>query len=125
MSRIKQVIDVLEAERTDVRERLEWLDEQIRVFREHHKNGEAPTETPPRSRRRATASRASRRRATARSRKPDVRAQIVAYLKEHPESTAGDVAKGLNLARNSTATRLTQMVKTGEIKKASRGYTVS
>ena len=39
------------------------------------------------------------------------------------ESMAGAVAKGLNLARNTTATRLPRMSKSGEIKKASRGYT--
>lgn len=124
MSRIKQVIDTLEAERAEVRERLEWLEKQIDEFRQRHSGDESPAQTPPRAKRRATASRASRRRATARSLKPDVKAKIVAYLQDHPQSTAGDVAKGLNLARNSTATRLTQMAKAGEIKKASRGYTV-
>ena len=123
MSRIKQVIDTLEAERAEVHERLEWLDEQIEEFRERHHDSETGVGTPPRSKRRATATRASRRRATARSRQPDVKARIVAYLDKHPNSTAGDVAKGLNLARNSTATRLTQMAKAGEITKATRGYT--
>jgi len=50
------------------------------------------------------------------------KAAIVDYLKEHPGSTAGNVAKGLNLQRNSVSTRLTQMAKAGEIKKATRGY---
>ena len=129
MSRIKQVIDALEAERAEVSERLQWLDEQIEVFREDEAGADAaaaadPTKTPSRSKRRATATRASRRRATARSLKPDLNAKILAYLKDHPQSTAGDVAKGLNLARNSTAAKLTQMAKMGEIKKARRGYTV-
>jgi predicted HTH transcriptional regulator len=124
VSRIKQVIDALEAERAEVRERLDWLDEQIEVFREDQADADAPAKTPSRSKRRATATRASRRRATARSLKPDLNAKILSYLKDHPESTAGDVAKGLNLARNSTASKLTQMVKMGEIKKARRGYAV-
>ena len=61
-------------------------------------------------------------RATARSRQGDTKAAITDYLKKHPGSTAGDLAKGLNLQRNSVSTRLTQMAKAGEIKKATRGY---
>lgn len=38
-------------------------------------------------------------------------------------STAGQVAKGLNLNRGSVSTRLTQLAKSGEINKAARGYT--
>ena len=45
------------------------------------------------------------------------------FLAKHPGSTAGDVAKGLNLNPGSTSSRLTQLAKAGEIKKASRGYT--
>jgi cation-transporting ATPase E len=40
-------------------------------------------------------------------------------------STAGQVAKGLNLNRGSVSTRLTQLAKSGEIKKAARGYTAN
>jgi hypothetical protein len=68
------------------------------------------------------ARRASTRRATARSRQGDTKAAITEYLKKHPGSTAGDLAKGLNLQPNSVSTRLTQMAKAGEIKKATRGY---
>jgi len=120
MSRMQLVIDALEAERNDVSEHLAWLDGQIATFRERHS---ASTTGPAgRSGRRATARRASTRRATARSRQPDVAAQIIGYLHNHPGSTAGDIAKGLNLRRNSLATRLTQMAKAGDIKKATRGY---
>ncbi len=72
--------------------------------------------------RRATARRASNRRATARSRQSDTEARIIDFLSQHPESTAGDLAKGLNLNPGNVSTRLTQLAKTGEIKKASRGY---
>jgi hypothetical protein len=122
MSRMQQVIDALEAERADVQERLAWLDRQITEFRERH-DGESATPAP-RSARRATARRASTRRATARQRRGDIKGQIVAHLKSHPESTAGDVAKAINANRNTTATRLSQMVKEGEIAKASKGYVV-
>ena len=77
---------------------------------------------PPRSQRRATARRASKRRATARTRKGDAKASVVAFLAKHPGSTAGEVAKGLNLNRGSVSSRLTQLAKAGEIKKATRGY---
>ena len=77
---------------------------------------------PPRSQRRATARRASTRRATARARKGDTKASIVEFLAKHPRSTAGEVAKGLNLNRGSVSSRLTQLARAGEIKKADRGY---
>jgi DNA-binding IclR family transcriptional regulator len=49
-------------------------------------------------------------------------ARIIDYLKDHPQSTAGDVAKALNANRNTVGPRLSQMVKKGEITKASKGY---
>jgi hypothetical protein len=117
---MKQVIDALEAERDDVKERLEWLEAQLTNFRERHGAGAQPA--PSRSKRRSTANRASSRRATARSRRSDTGARIVEYLGKHPGSTAGDLAKGLNLKRNSLSTKLTQMARAGDIKKAKRGY---
>jgi hypothetical protein len=77
---------------------------------------------PPRSVRRATARRASIRRATARRRQGDTEASIIDFLAQHPGSTAGDLAKGLNLNPGSVSTHLTQLAKAGEIKKASHGY---
>jgi predicted transcriptional regulator len=111
------LIDTLEAERAELQQRLAWLEKQIQEFHAHSDG--AP---PSRSRRRATARRASQRRATARARKGDTKASIVEFLAKHPGSTAGDVAKGLNLNRGSVSTRLTQLAKAGEIKKADRGY---
>jgi DNA-binding transcriptional ArsR family regulator len=86
-------------------------------------SGGAPP--PPRSQRRATAVRASKRRATARVRKGDTKARIFEFLAKHPGSTAGEVAKALNLDRGSVSTRLTELAKEGEIKKADRGYTTN
>jgi CRP-like cAMP-binding protein len=74
------------------------------------------------ARRRATARRASNRRATARSRQGDTEASIIEFLARHPGSTAGDLAKGLNLNPASVSTRLTQLSKAGEIRKAPHGY---
>jgi predicted transcriptional regulator len=81
-----------------------------------------PEAAPVRSVRRATARRASKRRATARSRQGDTEASIIEFLAQHPGSTAGDLAKGLNLNPGNVSTRLTQLTKAGEIKRASHGY---
>jgi DNA-binding MarR family transcriptional regulator len=81
-----------------------------------------PEAAPARSVRRATARRASNRRATARSRRGDPEASILDFLVEHPGGTTGDLAKGLNLNRGSVSTRLIKLAKAGEIKRASRGY---
>jgi len=117
---MQSVIDALEAERAELQERVVWLDGQIKEFRERHGDERSPA--PQRSMRRSAARRASTRRATARQRKGDIKERIVDYLKNHPQSTAGDVAKGVNANRNTIATRLSQMAKEGEITKASKGY---
>ena len=64
---------------------------------------------PQRSARRATARRASRRRATARRRTDDVEGLIVEYLQEHPQSTTGDIANGLNADRATIAAGLSHI----------------
>jgi len=120
LSRIQQVIETLEAEHAHVQKHLSWLEQQIKEFHAH--NGDSAATAPTRSVRRATARRASKRRAVARARHGDTKARIIDFLAKHPGSTAGDVAKGLNLNPGSTSTRLTQLAKVGEIKKASRGY---
>jgi DNA-binding MarR family transcriptional regulator len=70
----------------------------------------------------ATARRASNRRATARNRQGDTEASIIDFLVQHPGSTAGDLAKGLNLNPGNVSARLNQFAKTGDIKRASHGY---
>jgi hypothetical protein len=71
-------------------------------------NGGPAAAAPPLSVRRATARRASIRRATARRRQGDTEASIIDFLAQHLGSTAGDLAKGLNLNPGSVSTRLTQ-----------------
>ncbi len=129
MPRIAQIIETLEAERADVQRRLQWLDDQIEKFREHQISQVGPpavdpTEVPPRSKRRATAKRASSRRATARAVKRDTAGEIIEFLEAHPGSTAGEVAKGIDLGRSTVAAKLTQMSKAGELTKRERGYAV-
>ena len=117
MSRIRQVIDTLEAEQAELLERLAWLEKQLEVFNEREHG--AP---PARAARRATARRASTRRAVARVRKGDTKSRIIEFLTKHPGSTAGEVARGLDMNRGSVSTRLTQLAKLGEISKSERGY---
>jgi CRP-like cAMP-binding protein len=71
--------------------------------------------TAPRRRRGA-------RSATRRRRRGESRELVIDYVRSHPGSTAGDVAKALGLNRNSVATRLAQLGKSGELVKAQRGY---
>jgi hypothetical protein len=66
---------------------------------------------PQRSARRATARRASSRRATARQHHDDVEGRIVDYVKEHPHSTTGDIAKGLNATRGQIAAGRSHIVR--------------
>ena len=118
MSRIQQVIETLEAEQAELQERLAWLERQLKEFQDRSDGGQAPV----RSIRRATARRASTRRAVARTRRGDTKARIVEFLEKHPGSTAGEVARGLDLNRGSVSTRLTQLAKLGDISKSERGY---
>jgi predicted HTH transcriptional regulator len=74
---------------------------------------------PARSARRATARRASKRRATARQRKDDIEGRIVEFLKDHPRSTTGDIAKGLNANRATIAAELSRIVRATDIGKGS------
>jgi hypothetical protein len=90
----------------------------------HADNDNWDAAAPARSVRRATARRASNRRATARSRQDDSDTRIIEFLAQHPGSTAGDVAKGLNLDPANVSTHLTQLAKAGEIKKAAHGYSM-
>jgi hypothetical protein len=52
----------------------------------------------------------------------DVKARVVEYVTASPGSTAGDVASALGLKRNSVATRMAQLAKSGVLVKAQRGY---
>ena len=74
---------------------------------------------PARSARRATARRASKRRATARQRKDDLEGRVVEFLKDHPRSTTGDIAKALNTDRPTIAAELSHIVRASDIRKGS------
>ena len=68
--------------------------------------------------------RRSGRRAAQRSRpgRTSIRARVIEFVASNPGATAGDVAKALALNRNSVATRLAQLAKSGELAKTKRGY---
>jgi hypothetical protein len=70
-----------------------------------------------RSARRATARRASSRRATARLRKDHIEDRIVDYLDDHPLSTTGDLAKGLNADRAKVAAGRSHIARADETPK--------
>ena len=69
---------------------------------------------PPRSARRATARPASSRRASARLHKNDIEERVSEYLNEHPLSTTGDLAKGLNADRGRVAAARSHIANAGE-----------
>jgi predicted transcriptional regulator len=81
----------------------------------------ASSAVPQRSARRATARRASTRRATARQRKNDVERHIIEYLKDRPQSTTGDIAKGLNADRGTIAAGLLHIARAAGVSKGEAG----
>jgi hypothetical protein len=84
-----------------------------------------PPVVPQRSSRRATARRASSRRATAREHKGDIDGRILGYVKEHPQSTTGDIAKGLNVERGTIAAEISHMTRAGELTTPPEQHTAS
>lgn len=120
MPRTQQAIDTLEVQVAELRTHLARLEAELNEARARH--AESVAEVPARSLRRATARRASRRRAEARTLKADTTTSIVEFLAKHPGSTAGEVAKALDLNRSTVSGRLAQLAKLGHIRKAERGY---
>jgi hypothetical protein len=59
----------------------------------------------------------SSRRATARQHKDDVDGRIVEYLKDHPQSTTGDIAKGLNANRDTIAAGVSHIARASNVTK--------
>jgi hypothetical protein len=84
-----------------------------------------PAAAPARSVRRATARRASARRADARRRQSDSETRIIGFVTHHTGSTIGDLAKHLNLDPEHVSSDLLQLTKTGELTKASHGYSIA
>jgi hypothetical protein len=51
----------------------------------------------------------------ARQHRQDVDGRIVEYLKDHPESTTGDIAKGLNADRDTIAAGLSHIARASDV----------
>lgn len=75
--------------------------------------------------RRGTARRASNRRATAHRRQGDSETRIIDFLLGHPGSTVGDLARALNVDPGGVSIRVAQLAKSGEISKATHGYSAN
>jgi hypothetical protein len=80
-----------------------------------------PAAPPERNGRRANR-RSSPTRGQAVRQRSDIRAAVIEYIAANPGATAAGVATALNLKRTAVATRLTQLVKSGALVKAQRGY---
>ena len=50
----------------------------------------------------------------ARQHKADIDGRIVEYLKDHPHSTTGDIAKGLNANRDTIAAGLSHIARASD-----------
>jgi DNA-binding transcriptional ArsR family regulator len=118
MPRRENQIETLEARVAELSERVLLIEAEVR--------GSAPAEPAPpaRSLRRATARRASKRRALARTLKPDTKSLVLEYLAKHPEATAGEIAKGLDVNRSTVSSSLAALLKLRLVRKADRGYEV-
>lgn len=75
----------------------------------------APPVVPQRSARRATARRAHNRRVTARLHKDDVDERIAGFLEAHPDSTTGEIAKGLDADRGTVAAVVSHLARASEL----------
>lgn len=135
-SRITQVIETLEAERAQLTSeiaerqgRLEYVEAQLRSFREHA--AQLPvtdvTATPPQDKARHTkrvekASRARKRRAELKPLRRDLLVEVVDYLRTHPGSTAGDIARGLDVSASTASAKIKHLTQVGQVVKVKRGY---
>jgi hypothetical protein len=117
--------DLVDAIRKQIDARLEELRPLVREASDLQRALDALSELPVvdtadgRGRRARSDQRVSPR---ARSPRADTKARVIEFVSSNPGSTAGDVARALGLNRNSVATRLAQLAKSGALAKAERGY---
>jgi hypothetical protein len=118
---VRVVPDLVDAIRQEIDARVEELRPLAREASDLQRVLDALNGVPatPASARRGQRRRSAQRRGP---RRTDVRARVIEFVASNPGSTAGDVAKALGLKRNSVATRLAQLAKSGELAKAERGY---
>jgi hypothetical protein len=87
----------LNADRAYARKRLARLEQQIKQFRVEKRS--------------------------AHSRQHNTTARIIEFLAGHPQSTAGDLTKGVNLDPEAVSACLSRLRKVGDIRKHGHGYT--
>ncbi|MTD45957.1 MarR family transcriptional regulator [Conexibacter sp. W3-3-2] len=135
-TRITQVIETLEAERAqlaseiaELQGRLEYVEVQLRSFRDHAAQlpvADAPASPSPEKARHTKrvekASRARKRRAEIKPLRRDLVAEVVAFLRAHPGSTAGDIARGLDVSASTVSAKIKHLTQVGQVVKAQRGY---
>jgi hypothetical protein len=114
---IRKQIDARIAELRPLVEEAGSLDAALVALDREVPPGRASRRERPRSGRSAGSAQGRRPR-----RRGETRELLLAHLRTHPGSTAGDVAKALGLKPSSVATRLTQLTKSGQVRKAERGY---
>jgi len=51
--------------------------------------------------------------------------RIFEYLKDHPQSTTGDMAKGLNASRGTVAAEISHLMRAGELTREPGSPTLS
>lgn len=135
-TRITQVIETLEAEHAQLtseiaerKGRLEYIEVQLRSFREHAAQlpvtdvPAAPSQDKARHTKRVEkASRARRRRAEIKPLRRDLVAEVLDFLRAHPGSTAGDIARGLDASPSTVSAKIKHLAQVGQVVKAQRGY---
>lgn len=114
---MQQVIDVLAAERDELRSG--WLEKQIVEFRGRHNGATASTPAPQMS---PARKRANRRRAAGRVASGRLEAQDRRPREQATWQHRWRRGQALNLERTVTGTRLAQMAKSGELEMAARRY---
>lgn len=135
-TRITQVIETLEAERAQLeseiaerRGRLEYIEVQLRSFRDHAAQlpvtdvAASPSQDKTRHTKRVEkASRARKRRAEIKPLRRDLVAEVIDFLRSHPGSTAGDIARGLDVSAGTVSAKIKHLTQVGQVVKAKRGY---
>lgn len=119
---------MIDSIRKQIQERLDQLlgeaEKLRRALRALGADGGSPAPSQqPRARTRSTPTRA-RRTSRGRRRTPSgaTKSQVLSALSSDKGMTAGEVAAATGLPRTSVSTTLSRLAKSGEVRKAERGY---
>jgi len=118
VSRIDQVVQLLQDEASELRSRLKGIEDQLQRFVGMSDGTSAARSASKRSpAQRSTARRAMTKRSTAARRRPRAgnREKILAALKNSPNATSGEIAKATGIARATVASTMSKMRAEGKI----------